>query len=63
MILIFPADCYQFLISKDSINIHPFELATYNQFYVLALFVWIVLFLSKGKLVGSPLLKIRPPCS
>jgi len=34
--------------------IRPFELATYNQFYILALYVRMVLFLSRGKLVESP---------
>ena len=30
------------------------ELTTHNQFYVLALYVWVALFLSRGELVESP---------
>ena len=32
----------------------PFELATYNQFYVLAFYVRVTLFVPRGELIESP---------
>ena len=40
--------------SFQRITICPFELTTYNQFYVLALYVRMVLFLPRGELVECP---------
>lgn len=39
------------------VNACPSELSTYDQFYILSFYVWMVFFLPRGKFVEGPALQ------